>query len=32
VLAALDRHEIDAARHALYVRLVQAKAAHDSYN
>ena len=32
VLAALERHEIDAARHALYVRLVQAKAAHDSYS
>ncbi|HBI82432.1 ribosome small subunit-dependent GTPase A [Orrella sp. NBD-18] len=32
ILAALERHEIDAARHALYVRLIQAKAAHDSYS
>lgn len=32
VLAALDRHEIDAARHALYVRLILAKTAHESYN
>jgi hypothetical protein len=31
VLAALERNEIDTGRHALYVRLVQAKAAHDSY-
>jgi ribosome biogenesis GTPase len=31
VLAALARNEIDAGRHALYMRLVQAKAAHDSY-
>ena len=31
VLSALARNEIDAGRHALYVRLVQAKAAHDSY-
>jgi len=31
VLAALERHEIDAGRHALYVRLVQAKAEHESY-
>lgn len=30
VLAALERGEIDAARHALYVRLLQAKQAHDS--
>lgn len=32
VLAALDRHEIDLARHALYMRLVQAKATHDAYD
>ena len=31
VLAALARQEIDAARHALYVRLLDAKAAHESY-
>jgi hypothetical protein len=31
VLAALTRHEIDAGRHALYVRLVEARAAHDAY-
>lgn len=32
VLAALGRKEINAARHALYIRLVEAKAAHDSYS
>ena len=32
VLAALGRQEINAARHALYIRLVEAKAAHDSYS
>jgi ribosome biogenesis GTPase len=32
VLAALGRHEINAARHALYIRLIEAKAAHDSYS
>jgi ribosome biogenesis GTPase len=31
VLAALARQEIDAARHALYVRLLDAKTAHESY-
>lgn len=31
VLAALSRQEIDAARHALYVRLLDAKTAHESY-
>jgi ribosome biogenesis GTPase len=31
VLAALARQEIDAARHALYVRLLEAKTAHESY-
>ncbi len=31
VLAALSRHEIDAARHALYIRLIQAKSAHESH-
>lgn len=31
VLAALGRQEINAARHALYVRLVQAKDDHESY-
>lgn len=31
VLAALARHELDAARHALYVRLLEAKTAHESY-
>lgn len=31
VLAALARREIDAARHALYVRLLDAKTAHESY-
>lgn len=32
VLAALARGEIDAARHALYVRLVQARQAHASHH
>jgi len=31
VLAALARGEINAARHALYLRLIEAKASHDSY-
>jgi len=31
VLAALSRQEIHAARHALYVRLLDAKTAHESY-
>ncbi len=31
VLAALERQDIDAARHALYVRLLDAKTAHKSY-
>ena len=31
VLAALARQEIEAARHALYVRLLDAKTAHESY-
>ena len=31
VLAALARHEIDAARHALYIRLILAKSAHESH-
>jgi len=31
VLAAISRQEIDAARHALYVRLLDAKTAHESY-
>ena len=31
VLAALGRSEINAARHALYMRLIEAKAAHASY-
>jgi ribosome biogenesis GTPase len=32
VLAALSRQEINAARHALYIRLIEAKAAHESYS
>jgi ribosome biogenesis GTPase len=31
VLAALERGEINAARHALYLRLIEAKASHDSH-
>ena len=32
VLAALGRSEINAARHALCIRLIEAKAAHESYS